>query len=488
MAKHYGLMNIFGSERVETDKLALSEFARDQSFVAGKTPHCVVKPKDVDEILALVRLANEQKLSLIPCSSKPPRFRGDTVPSVTNAVMVDLSGMDRIVRIDARAKVAMIEPGVTFDQLQDAANAQGLRVVMPLLPRRTKSVLGAYLEREPNTIPKYHWDMSDPLCCIEIVFGAGEIFRTGSAAGPGTLEQQWASKQAQKSPMGPNQTDFLKLVHGSQGTMGIVSWSTVKLELKPTVQESYFVAAASLESLLDFTYAIVKPRYTDEVLILNKLDLASLYARSPSEINLLAAKLPEWILMYSIAGYQDLPEKRVRYLTLDIEDQATKRGIVPVQNLESVSAARLADMLAHASQEPYWKLRLKGACEDIFFITTLDRTPEFVAAVKEEAQRARLAASDIGVYIQPIQQGRNVHMEFNLMYPDDDAAAVKKIKAFHKAASRRCMDMGGFFNRPYGPWAEMVYKRCPDTVSALRKVKSIFDPNRVMNPGKLCYE
>jgi len=488
MAKYTEFENIFGSERVETGKLALSEFAHDHSFVAGKTPRCVVKPKDVDEILALIRLANERKLSLIPCSSKPPRFRGDTVPSVANAVIVDLSGMDRIVRIDERAKVAMIEPGVTFDQLQDAAHAQGLRVVMPLLPRKTKSVLGAYLEREPSTIPKYHWDMSDPLCCIEIVFGAGEIFRTGSAAGPGTLEQQWASKQAQKSPMGPNQTDFLKLVHGAQGTMGIVSWSTVKLELKPTVQESYFVGAASLDSVLGFTYAIVKPRYTDEVLILNKLDLACLYAQNPSEIIKLAGRLPEWILMYSIGGYKDLPEKRVQYLKLDIQDQASKMGIVPVQHLDSVSASRVAELLTHASGEPYWKLRLEGACEDIFFITTLDRTPEFVAAVNEESQRAGLDAFRIGVYIQPIQQGRNVHLEFNLMYPTDDAAMVKKIKAFHKAASKRCMDMGGFFNRPYGLWADMVYKRCPDTVSALNKVKSIFDPNRVMNPGKLCYE
>jgi len=488
MANYSELEGIFGSERVETNKKALSEFTSDQSWVSGKAPVCIVKPKNVDEILSLVRLANGKNMALIPCSSKPPRFRGDTVPSVANAVMVDLSGMDRIVRIDQRAKVAMIEPGVTFDQLQDAAHAQGLRVVMPLMPRKTKSVLGAYLEREPNTIPKYHWDMSDPLCCIEIVFGAGEVFRTGSAAGPGTLEEQWASKQAQKSPMGPNQTDFLKLVHGSQGTMGIVSWSSIKLELKPTVQESYFAGAASLDALIEFTYNIVKPRWTDEVLILNRLNLASMWARTVEEITKLAAGMPEWILMYSIAGYHDLPEMRVQYLSLDIQDVASKLGIEPVRNLGSIPAASFAERLTRASEEPYWKLRLAGACEDIFFITTLDRTPEFLAAMNAEASKAGVDPAAIGAYIQPIQQGRNVHMEFNLMYAADDTAAVKKIKTLHKAASKRLMDMGGFFNRPYGPWAQMVYARCPETVAALHKVKSIFDPNRVMNPGKLCYE
>ena len=193
MARYSELEQVLGPERVLTDRKTRAAFASDGSFVSGKTPGCVVCPKDADQILALVRLANERSLALIPCSSRPPRFRGDTLPAVANAVMVDLSGLDRIVRIDRRAKVALIEPGVTFEQLQTAAHAEGLRVVMPLLPRRTKSVIGAYLEREPNTIPKYHWDMSDPLCCLEVVFGAGELFRTGSAAGPGSLEEQWAA-------------------------------------------------------------------------------------------------------------------------------------------------------------------------------------------------------------------------------------------------------------------------------------------------------
>lgn len=487
MSVHDALERIFGPKRVETDKNVLAAYARDESFESGEPPCCVVRPKDVDEILALVRLANERSLALVPCSSKPPRFRGDTLPAVADAIIVDLSDMDDIVRIDPRAKVALIEPGVTFDQLQDAAHKEGLRVVMPLMPRAGKSVIGAYLEREPTTVPKYHWDMSDPLCCIEIVFGAGEVFRTGSAAGPGTLEQQWASKQAQKSPMGPNQTDFLKLVHGAQGTMGIVSWSSIKLELKPTLREAFFVGAPTLEALLDYTYAIVTPRWVDEVMILNRVDLACLLRLNGTEIQQLMARLPEWVLFYTVAGYRDLPEKRVQYLKLDIRDCAARFGIEPATELGGLSAMRLADLLTHASAEPYWKLRLKGSCEDIFFLTTLDRAPEFTQAMLAEATGAGMPAESLGVYIQPIQQGRNVHMEFNLMYPGTDAAAIKQVKALHAAASRRLMDMGAFFNRPYGAWSTLAYGRCPDTVAALRKVKTIFDPNRVMNPGKLCY-
>ena len=99
--------------------------------------------------------------------------------------------MDKIVRSDRRNKVALIEPGITFQELIDEADKMGLKVLMPLLPRAGKSVIGSYLEREPIQIPKYHWDMTDPLLCTELVFGTGDLFRTGSAAGPGSLEQQW---------------------------------------------------------------------------------------------------------------------------------------------------------------------------------------------------------------------------------------------------------------------------------------------------------
>jgi FAD/FMN-containing dehydrogenase len=49
------------------------------------------------------------------------------------------------------------------------------------------------------------------------------------------------------------------------------------------------------------------------------------------------------------------------------------------------------------------------------------------------------------------------------------------------------MENGAFFSRPYGGWAKIVYARYPDGVKALRKLKDIFDPNNILNPGKLCF-
>ncbi|MCP4683517.1 MAG: hypothetical protein GY864_14400, partial [Desulfobacterales bacterium] len=130
----------------------------------------------------------------------------------------------------------------------------------------------------------------------------------------------------------------------------------------------------------------------------------------------------------------------------------------------------------------------KGGCQDIFFLTTLDRAPEFVGAMNTEADKHGFAKENIGVYIQPIQHGRNVHLEFNLMYDPDDSEETEKLKGLFDSAGKTLMDKGGFFSRPYGSWANPVYAKCPDTVSVLKKVKNIFDPKGVMNPGKLCFE
>ncbi len=486
-AKTIAWDEIVGEGGVIADKKTLSSFSRDGSFTIGSQPRSVVRPRNAVEVREIIQLANQKGVPLIPRSSTGPRFRGDTVPQAPDSVIVDLAGMDAILRLDVRNKVAMIEPGVTFGSLQDACAKAGLRVPVPLLPRPAKSVMASYLEREPHTIPKYHWDMSDPICCLEMVFGTGDFFRTGSAAGPGTLEQQWAVGQAQKTPMGPSQTDFMKIMQGSQGTMGIATWATIKLEVLPRAQKGFFVTAPRLEDLVDFTYRIQRAKLPDECFILNHVTLASIICADVRERDNLIKTLPEWLLFYAVAGYEHFPQERVDYVTQDIAETAHMCGVNPVEFAGGISALKLLSLLSRPSDEPYWKIRHRGGCQDIFFLNTLDRAHEFVAELRTACARHDFPGSDCGVYIQPIQQGRNVHIEFELMYNPQDTAALERVKKLYEDLSTTTSSLGGFFSRPYGIWSDLAYRKCPDTVAALGKVKSILDPGGIMNPGKLCF-
>ncbi|MBN2025214.1 MAG: FAD-binding oxidoreductase [Actinobacteria bacterium] len=476
------LTALVGEANVVDDPSLLATFS-EAGATSGGEAAVVVRPHSTAEVRELVKLARSDKLNLVFLSSSAPRLRGDSVP-VGEAVVVDLSGMKEIVRLDRRNKVALIEPGVTFEQLIPEVDAAGLKVLMPLLPKAGKSVLASCLEREPIIIPKYHWDMTDPMLCTELVFGTGDLFRTGSAAGPGSLEQQWAAGGAQKNPMGPAQTDFARVVQGSQGTVAAVTWCSLKLEVKPAIHKIWFVPDEKLERASDFTYRALRPKLGDEWLILSARQLATIIADDPARVDELAEAQAPWTVVYGVSGYEYLPEERVAYQEHDLARHAQAAGVAAVPEVPGCPWKKMERILAAPSPDPYYKTVPKGAFADIFFITTLDRVPSFIQVMEAEAAKAGYPPERIGVYIQPIQQGRNVHLEFTLYYDPADAAKADEL---FSAASRALSDAGAFFSRPYGPWAELAYARCPDTVAALRKVKKMLDPDNILNRGKLCF-
>jgi len=382
----------------------------------------------------------------------------------------------------------MIEPGVTFGELQPEVEKEGLRLLMPLLPRSSKSILASCLEREPIIMPRYHWDIGDPLLCTEVVFGTGDLFRTGAAAGPGTLEEQWKSGQAQKNPAGPSQTSLHRIIHGSQGTMGCVTWITLKTQLLPKLQKPFLVGCPQLDSLTELSHWLIRLRIADECLVLNNSNLATIMANGwLDKYKNLKDNLPSWLLFFCLAGYEYFPEERVAYEEEHMSDCAKRIGVNPVSTLSGLSADELLTVLQAPSEEPYWKLRPKGSCYDIFFLTGRDRLPKLVEVVNNLASRHGYPVADMGIYIQPVVQGTSWHCEFNLFFDPGDSGEKEKVRKLSLDAVNALMDEGAFFSRPYGPWADMAYRRDGETTAALRKVKGIFDPNNIMNPGKLCF-
>ena len=203
MAVKEELADILNSKTFTNDPETVDTYSRDLSFVKPFKPRFVVKPGSTKEVLSLVSWANQTQTPLVPVSSGPPRFRGDTVPSVPGAVVIDMSGMKKIMRIDVRNKVAMIEPGVTYTELQPELAKEGLRLITPLAPRANKSVVASLLEREPTTAPRFQWASLDPLRCTEIIWGDGQKLVTGDAAMFSSFEEAWKRKQARSSARPP---------------------------------------------------------------------------------------------------------------------------------------------------------------------------------------------------------------------------------------------------------------------------------------------
>jgi len=481
------LEEIFGPERVLDDPETISNYSGDESFVPRMRPRCIVKPMSMEEVQKIIRLANDTGTPLVPISSGAPHFRGDTIPSVGGAVIVDLRGMNRILRIDSKNKVAMIEPGVTFDQLKKALEKERLAPYTPLAPRATKSVLTSYLEREPITIPRDQWDNQDPLLCTEVVYGSGDLFRTGSAAGPGNLEEQWKVGRAMMRGNGPTQTDFTKLIMAAQGTMGIITWATIKCRRLPDFTRSFLVASHDLGPIIDLSYRCFWRRIGNQIVILNSQSLAAILSDSSEGIKELKGALPSWMLIFTIEGTGVMPEDRIAWQERAFKEEAGNFGLEPQRRIGELQSDRVAHTLSKSSKRPYWKIRHKGGNYEIFFLTTLDRTPQFIHHMSRLAKSFKVPENEIGVYLQPTIMGANCHCEFHLPYHSKNDAEINQIKALDREASRVFANLGGFFSRPYGYWAKVAYGHDPATVIALRKVNHIFNPKGIMNPGKLCF-
>jgi FAD/FMN-containing dehydrogenase len=474
------LTSIVGSGNLSQDPATLEAFSGDQSFADRLKPHFVVKVETASQVQALVRWANSTLTPLVPVSSGPPHFRGDTVPSSPGAVIVDLSGMRRIVHVDPRNRMAIIEPGVTYAQLQSELAKHGLTLSSPLAPRANKSVLGALLEREPITAPRFQWAMLDPLRCTEVVWGDGQRMTTGEAESTEALEKEWAKKWAQVNPNGPAQTNFYKFTSAAQGSMGIVTWASVKCELLPQVHKLFFAPAEDLWKLLDLTYSILRIRFADELLILNSRALAMLLEKDRGLISKRAEAIPRWILLIGIAGRERLPEKRVACQAEDISEMAQRFGLRLQLAVPGAKGAEALEAILNWNGDQngnhYWKTSYKGGCQELFFLNTLDKSPIFVEAIGRLAENHRHPASQIGIYIQPVQQGASCHIEFELSYDCFDRQETSGMKHFFLHASEEMLRLGAYYSRPYGVWASMAFNRDAQSTMVLKRSRGSLIP------------
>jgi FAD/FMN-containing dehydrogenase len=480
------LAGIVGQANATDDEVTLGRYARDRSFAAPMAPACVVKAASAEQVQRIVRLANETKTTLVPVSSTGPHHKGDTVPSVPGSVIVDLSGMKRIVSVNRQQRVAIVEPGVTYGELQAALAEKGMEVSLPLAPRAGKSVLASVLDMEPRLNSLHQWNFMDPLRCTEVVWGDGNRMFTGDAGlAPLDLAKQWSAEKWQVSGTGPMMLDFYRLLTGSQGTMGIVTWASLKCEVRATIRKMFLVPGKALDDLVDFSYRVIRQRFSSEFMIMNGPYLASLLADSAEEAGALRRELPPWIALVGVAGFEILPEEKVAAQEADLSEIAQHCGLKLLPAVRGAKGERALARTRDAAREEPWKAISKGAFEDIFFTTTLDLAPRFVDAMSELARESAYPGDDIGVYLQPQNMGTSYHCEFCLPYRAEVRREAETARTLFAKASEAMSSLGAYYLRPHGPWARLQLNKDAQSAALLKRLKGVFDPNGIMNTGKL---
>jgi 4-cresol dehydrogenase (hydroxylating) len=193
-------------------KYGQNEIAATRKFLAA------LKPKNVEEISAVVRIAAKYKIPLYPVSMGKNWGYGASTPVADNCVIVDLSGMDKIVEMDEELGLVTVQPGVTLKKLRDYLDQRKLRYLAPVHGAGPNaSIIGNALERGYGVTP--YVDHFGAVTSLEAVLPNGEIYRPALSANGGS-----AIDKAFKWGIGP----YLDGIF-TQGSYGIVTEMTIAL-------------------------------------------------------------------------------------------------------------------------------------------------------------------------------------------------------------------------------------------------------------------
>ena len=236
---------------------------------------------------------------------------------------------------------------------------------------------------------------------------------------------------------------------------------------------------------------LLRRRVADECLALNNVNLAAMLAKSwPDDFTYLKKALPPWTLIVCLAGYQRRADERIIIMEKYLDEVCQSARVKPQTTLPGAEGKE-NDIL----QLSFRPLAGGNVLETItqrglqrpFLFDYLSRVGELAEVMQKAAASHRFPPENIGAYLQPMVQGRGCHCEFDLFYSAADTSESETSANLFKEASEALIKKGAFFSRPYGEWANMVYHYYPEQVKALSKLKNIFDPNHILNPGKLCF-
>jgi glycolate oxidase len=457
------------AEGVLSDEAALERYASDYTEEEPRRPALVVLPASVAEVQAVVRIAGEERASLTPrvCGSN---VGGLAIPPA-GGVVVDLSRMNRILEINRDDMYALIEPGVTWEQLkaQLVAEKIPLRMGYPLSPPDTSIVANCLLDGLGNLSMRYG-AMADWIGGLEAVLPDGKLVRTGAPA----LSDVWFGR-------GPL-PDLSGLFVCQQGTTGIVTKMAFQLWPEPPHRRRSFILMYDRAGAFRAMRELARLMICDDVGGLSWPTGKMLFGverpaeRDPGE--------PEFFL------YLDLSGATERELALKSEilggylERLRGEGFALEQPLDVPTLIRINPRFSKFAEFP---TRLEFLVDHpgggLSWVGTYGPLSRFEAfgdrgvAIMERFEMPPVLVS------RPMKGGHFGVMRFIATFDKKDAAERRRVREM----SAELVDAGvelGFIPYKTPPWVvERIRARLdPGFVELLRRVRAALDPERTMAP------
>jgi D-lactate dehydrogenase (cytochrome) len=435
-------------EKVTDDLYAREAHGRDENATPGQSPLAVVYAETVADIQTLLAWANETQTAVIAFGAGTS-FEGHIVPQGP-AISLDLSRMNRIERIASEDFLAEVQPGVTRVALNDALRATGL--FFPVDPGADASLGGMAATNASGTTTVRYGGMRANIMALEVALANGELLTLG--------------RPVRKTSSG---YDLKDLFIGSAGTLGIITKLTLRLYPVPDQIHTLRVAFATLENAAQAAYQIMASALP--VARLEFLDAAGIHAINEN----LSRAYPEQPTLF-IEFHSSTAEAIDAEANL-AEEIAREAG---AQQIERAQSADERQKLWEARHKAYWAFVNQYPGHRYLVTDTavpLSALVELLSYAQAQLEEMRLAGSLLG----HVGDG-NFHT--TVATPPDDYARAQE---YSERLVTRALELGGTASGEHGIGVvkrKFLEAEHGAALAWMRKMKDLFDPNHILNPGK----
>ncbi len=444
---------IVGPEHVVTAQEDLLCYAYDATN-RHHLPDAVVFPGNTAQVSAIMRLADEHRVFVVPRGAGTG-MSGGALASKGGVVMA-MTRFNGIVLVDKANLVAEVESGVITGRFQEEVERQGLFYPPDPSSAAYCTLGGNVAECAGGPRAVKYGVTRDYVLGLEVVLPSGQVISTGVRTAKGVVGY-----------------DLTRLIVGSEGTLGIVT--KIILRLLP-LPETVGTLSAVFDRMQDAAQAVaaimcsgIIPRtveYMDQAAIRCVED----YLQMGLPVDAGA------MLLMQVDGSAGAVDKAVEYLSRECRDQ----GACQVDTAGSEEETKALWRARKAISPALFRLGPDKINEDI--VVPRNRIPEMVQWIDDVRKRTGLTMVTFG-------HAGDGNMHCNIMLDKGDKAALEKAESVVKALFKKTVALGGTISGEHGvgiskaPYLDMEVG--PHEIALMKRIKKAFDPHGILNPGKI---
>jgi len=448
---------IVGQENVSSTPEDLEKHAVDESPLEPHPPQLVVQPGSTEEVSRVLRLANENMIPVTPQGSRTG-LSGAAHP-IYGGIALSLERMNRILEIDEDSLMAVVEPGALISEIHEATEALGL--YYPPDPGQESGSIGGNISTNAGGMRAMKYGVTrDFVNGLEVVLADGTVIRVGG-----------------KNVKDSTGYSLIDLIIGSEGTLGVVTKATLRLVPKPKLTALIY---APFNSTIDAANAVKE-------IIRQKIMPFGL----------------EYMPQHTVLTVEKYLEKKVMpdnthpaYLLVAVEANTKEELDRQLETAGEICLemgavdAYIADTASR--QQLIWEGR-KAVFDAYIAMYTLDEADVCIPRnmIPEYVERAEAIGEKHGVLLVPLGHAGDGNLHYQLIKREEtpmeewpglmEAALSDLIDMSHEMGGTASGEHGlGYTKRQY-----LEREVGPRQVELMKGIKAAFDPNWIINPGKV---